>query len=140
MTTIADAFEGVITRPVSPAPALAGTRAVEPRVTEVPDDQTGTAGPSWLTRTRAAVTDDVRGAWLWDAHGPSIRDLLQHRAPAIERVPGENKALHAAWTAYNHAVLVLLIPLMFVFWAASHPARLLYALPIAAPITALWLI
>lgn len=137
--TIADAFEGVITRPVSAAPASADTQAAVPPAADVRDDPAVTAGPSWLARAGTAVTDDLRGAWLWDTHGLTLRALWEARIPARERVPAENGALWKAWCAYNHAALAVLAPLLFVAWVLGHPARLLYAAPVAVPLTVLWL-
>lgn len=112
-----------------------GRARVRPMVTE------GDIGVAVKVRAAGAiVADDLRSAWLWQSAGPTPAQLWATRIPAIDRVPGENKALHAAWVGYNHAALAVLFPLMFAFWVACHPARLLYALPIAAPIAALWLI
>jgi len=98
------------------------------------------AGLSRARRLVRAVAADLTSAWLWDAHGPSPRSMWRTRIPALEQVPGENTVLRAAWVAYNHVVLLALVPLMFAFWVLCHPARLLYAAPIAAPLSALWFV
>lgn len=141
--TIADAFEGVIPPPA----ATKNHTAVLERPAAPADDPVPVAAVSTrlgvTTRLKTAgarVTADLTSAWLWDAHGPSPCSLWQTRIPALEQVPGENAALRGAWIAYNHAVLPVLVPLMFAFWVLCHPARLLYAAPIAAPLLALWLV
>lgn len=144
--TIAEVFEAVIpAKPASvpTAPTLEpAAKPAGPVLAPAPED---VAAPTLglVVGVRDAVTavaDDLKGAWLWDAAGPTVRTLVQHRIPAVELVPGENGALRAVWVAYNHVALALLIPLMFACWVLAHPARLLYALPVAAPIAALWLL
>jgi hypothetical protein len=48
--------------------------------------------------------------------------------------------LWIAWTVFNHAALLVLVPLLFAAWVLCHPARLIYAAPVAVVLTTLWLI
>ncbi len=140
--TIADAFEDVLPR--APAPEKPSSREAEPAPVET------TAAPASETRLKVtlaeratdfghAVAADFQGAWVWDAHGPSVRELVSSRLPAVERVPAESRALWAAWIAWNHLALAVIIPALFACWVLCHPARVLYLLPIAVPMAALWL-
>lgn len=140
--TIADAFAGTLPKPAVVPDDLTPVEPVRP----IPDPAEPTvdldssvAPANWLVSAAGTVAADLRGAWLWDTHGPSARSLWDTRIPPRDAVPGANQVLWLAWCVYNHAALLALFPLMFLFWAASHPARLLYAAPIAAPLTALWL-
>ncbi len=141
--SIVDAFNGVVPpaatakkpakvvedRPV-PAPPAADT-TYQPGVAE-------SEGPSRLARMGQAVAADWRGAWLWDAHGITIRNLWERRIPDLDAVPAANRGLWIAWCVYNHAALVALTPLLFLVWVLCHPARLIYAAPVAAPLITLW--
>ena len=134
--SISDAFAGVI----PPAVAAKQPAAVK---ADIPADEARPVAKA-ATRRRfrdvvGAVVADLTGSWLWDAHGLTVRSLWEQRIPAIEQVPGENTVLRAVWTAFNHAMLLVLVPLLFTVWVLCHPARLLYVAPVAAPLIALWI-
>ena len=90
-------------------------------------------------RIKAVVVADFRRSWLWDEHGPTLRNLIGDLMPAADRVPVEHSALRWAWIAYNYLTLGALVPLLFACWVLGHPARLLYVAPVAAPLIALWI-
>jgi hypothetical protein len=125
-----------------PAPAAAETKGGDARA-RVRESHSVTDGdrssPSWLVNAKTAVVADWRGAWLWDAHGITVRNLWETRVPHLDDVPAANRGLWIAWCVYNHVALLLLVPLLFTAWMLAHPARLIYAAPIAAPLTLLWL-
>jgi hypothetical protein len=134
--TISDVFEAPLALPADSKGERERGRA--PARDMVTDGDL--AVPSVARRAASAVRDDLHSAWLWDAHGPSLRQLWQTRIPTLEQVPGENPVLHKAWIGYNHIALLVIVPALFALWVACHPARLLYVLPIAVPLTALWLL
>ena len=112
----------------------AGTRA---RVrAKIPDTRSDS---NLVVRAGRTVAGDWAGAWLWDADGLTIRSLWEQRIPDIARVPAENRLLWAAWVGFNHLMLPVIVPLLFLAWVLGHPARLLYLTPIAAGLAAIWL-
>lgn len=131
--SITDAFADVMPA-AAPARAVAPAAPTAARVAEKATGKTRRA-----SGVRAAMIADVRGAWLWDAHGLTVRSLWEQRIPALERVPAESRALQAGWVAYNHAALVVLAPALFALYLLGHPARTLLAAAVAAPLTALWI-
>lgn len=134
--TVSDVF--TVPAPASVETEGAGARARVREKSSVTDSESPRVLQA-IRRGAATVTSDLKTAWLWDAQGPSPRSLWSARIPDIEQVPGRSSGLQSLWTVYNHAALIVLIPLMVAFWLASHPARLLYATPIALPLITLWL-
>lgn len=133
--TISDVFEAPV---ALTAPEKGGReRGRAPAKDMVTDGDVLVA--SRARRIKDTVLADVRGAWLWDAHGLTLRSLWDQRLPAIERVPAENRALRGAWVAYNHTVLAVIVPALFVLYLLGHPARFLLAAAVAAPVLAIWL-
>jgi hypothetical protein len=114
------------------------TSARDARAT-VPTTQGDRKVVSRTGRIKAVVAADFKQSWLWDEHGPTIRNLIDNLMPAADRVPAEHSALRWAWVAYSFLVLVALVPLLFACWVLCHPARLLYVAPVAVPLIALWI-
>jgi hypothetical protein len=122
--------------PASPADDIEGAGA---RARVRANDSVTDSDSTVIRRVAGRVVADFRDAWLWDACGPSPRSLWDARIPDLDTVPGANRALWIAWCVYNHAALLALFPLMFAFWLIAHPGHLLYAAPVAVPLTLIWL-
>jgi hypothetical protein len=99
----------------------------------------GAAVASQVRYAAGAVAHDVRSAWPWHGSPPTLADLWAARIPDLETVPGQNRALWAAWVAYNHVALLLTAPFYLVLWIVQHPAYLLLAALVTAPLIALWI-
>jgi hypothetical protein len=123
--------------PASADPTAGGARArVRARLADTNGDGNLASRVSgWVGAVRA----DVAGAWIWRGTPPAVADLWHVRVPSLERVPGQNPALRAAWAVYNHAALALFCPLAVALWVLQHPARLLLAAPIVVALTAMWI-
>lgn len=129
MTSISDAFETPTT-----APTAGRTAAVVRKVA----DRAGVAAK--VRYAAGAVAYDVRTAWPWHGDPPTLADLWAARIPDLDRVPGANRALHAAWVVFNHLALVWTALLAIPLWVLQHPARTLLAALVTAPLIAVWLI
>lgn len=116
----------------------ADTSARDARAT-IPATQSDHKVVSRTGRIKTVVAADFKQAWLWSEQGPTIRNLVDNLVPAADRVPAEHSALRWAWVVYAYVTFVVLVPLLFVCWVLSHPARLLYTAPVAVPLIALWI-
>jgi hypothetical protein len=138
MTTVSDATAaadrgGMPTgSPVAESDSARGTRS---RAHARIHDTAVTERRRGLRSLADVLWADFTGAWGWRA----LAGLWQHRVPAVEDVPGESRALRAAWVAYNHVALVVVCLLAVVVWVLLHPARFLLAAVIAAPLIAMWI-
>ncbi len=144
--TVSDLFD--VPAGTEPVPATSGQAAdtrprVRARLAPTERDGNKSGRPSAATWIRARVDrvgDDWADAWLWDAEGITVRRLWEQRIPDRAVVPGESHGLWVAWCVYGHAALLVIVPLLLAAWLLSHPARLLYAVPVAAPLLTLWFI
>lgn len=137
--TVSDLFDVAVAPPAAAhvEEKGGGTRArVHARVPATVSDDKVVVRTGGL---RSTIIADFRSSWLWDAHGLTVRSLWAQRIPDIESAPGASQALRVGWVAYNHAALAVLVPLLFAAWLLGHPARLLYAAPIAVALLAIWL-
>lgn len=125
-------------KPSETAPERVQARRAHVRaIVEAPPAISKTSGRA--ARIRSTVASDWHNAWLWDAQGLTVRGLWEDRIPDLDQTAAGNAALRAAWITYNHVALLILVPLLFAAWVLGHPARLLYATPLAALIPAIWL-
>lgn len=93
----------------------------------------------------AVAGADFASAWWTPTSLPTLQTAWAERMPDRGRVPGDNGLLYAGWVVYNHtvalavpaAVLAVVGVLTPLVWVARHPARLVLAALIAAPLVVL---
>jgi hypothetical protein len=101
-----------------------------------------TRSRSVIARVRAwlmVVAADFKGAWVWRAQAPALLDLWRRRVPAIEKVPGENRALWWIWLVWNHAVLPVFAGLALTLWLLEHPARFAFVGTLIGVLVGMWI-
>lgn len=130
--TISDAFAAadVAAAPV-PQSERAGVRAhARARLPQPSVTIKGRSGMALRT-----VRADVRNAWVWRGSPPSLAELAASRAPTADVVPAGHGGLRRGWWAYNHLVAIPVTAVSyFLTWLVQHPARLILAVALAAPL------
>lgn len=82
-----------------------------------------TLGNGKIGQVGRTVAADTRGWWLLRERPPSLRVLWRAR-PALARVPGQHRWLHAGWLVFHYLVAVPLVAVAYgVITVVWHPAR-----------------
>jgi hypothetical protein len=89
---------------------------------------------------RKTVLSDLSESWVWRDAPPSLRQIVDGRIPAAERVPNGSGPLRAVWVVWNVGVAVPTTAALYVLaWVLQHPARALLAAAVAGPILTMWI-
>lgn len=137
MTSVADAFPAPA--PVAVAdPAPARPESVAAKAAEVGVSRWTGLAPTVRARLLQAWAD-LAGAWVWLCRPPTLAELVARRVPDRDAVPGRNVGLWAGWVAYNHALIAVFAVAWPALWVLAHPARVLLAAAVAAPLLLVWI-